>query len=512
MLTIKNLTIKDLKNHVLMEDFSFTLKEGDKVAIIGEEGNGKSTFLKAIYQPSMIESYTSISGTIDVTFPKIGYLAQQLPSCWDEWEGLQYILKNDVDDEIPWEAYNELEKLEKCCIQMKLPRTLLHSQQKIKTLSGGEKVKLQLLKLMVQDCDLYLLDEPTNDLDITTLEWLERFIKNLQVPVLFISHDETLLQACANRIIHFEQLNKKSKCRIQDVKSSYQEYVSSRNLGLAKATQLARKEKQEYEKKKEKLNDIMNAVHDAQNSISRQDPHHARLLKKKMRAVKAMDRRFDQAGYAHVDSVEEAIDVYFEDINAIASKVILDQSFEVVINKRVLCKPYHLQLYGKDKVVIVGENGCGKSLFMKQVHASLVTRDDIRLGYMPQNYMDTMEKDMTPTTFLLTKGDHKDVSYSRELLGRMKFTSEEMGQPLAMLSEGQKAKLFLLRFIKTKCNVLLLDEPTRNLSPLSAPIIRLILQEYDGCILAISHDRYFIQEVANRTLAMKEQTLQEDVV
>ena len=177
--------------------------------------------------------------------------------------------------------------------------------------------------------------------------------------------------------------------------------------------------------------------------------------------------------------------------------------------KRVLLKDIHITLYGRQKTVIAGENGRGKSLLMKEIYNILKTHTDIRLGYMPQNYAEAFSEQDTPVTFLLEACDRDDVTRARELLGRMKFTREEMEHPVYQLSEGQKAKLYLLRFIKQGCNVLLLDEPTRNLSPLTSPVIRRILKDFPGCILAVSHDRLFIQEVFDSVLWISHNKLQE---
>lgn len=504
MLILKHITIQDSKNHTLINDLSFSLGNGDKLAIIGEEGNGKSTLLKAIYNTNMIEDYTSISGSIDKDFTRIGYLSQRLADVWMSQSILDYLLKDKPEDEIAWERYNELAAYEALCAQIKIPVSLLHSTQPISSLSGGEKVKLQLLKLVYEKSDLLLLDEPTNDLDIPTLAWLEEFINQQSIPVIFISHDEVLLTRCANRILHLEQLNKKSKARATDFHGGYASYLSSRNIRVTKDIQIARKAKQEYMKKKRKLNDIRNALHDALNDTVR-NPGQAALLKKKMANVKAMEHRFEEESYTHVDSVEEAIDVYFSSCHGIRTKRILDEDVFVSVDGKPLIHQGHIEVFGKDKKIIIGANGCGKTLWIKQLYERLKTRDDIILGYMPQNYMELVDEKETPTAFLLDCKDALDVSYSRELLGRMKFTGEEMIKPIHALSEGQKAKLYILRFIKRNCNVLLLDEPTRNLSPLSAVTIRSILEEYDGCLLAISHDRTFIRQIATSVLVVSKQ-------
>lgn len=508
MLILKHITIKDLKNHILIEDLNYSLGNYDKVGIIGEEGNGKSTLLKAIYNKKLIEDYAVISGTIDTDYTMIGYFEQQLSDEWKDAVLFDYLLKTHVEDEIEWDQYNELQGIEQLCAQLGLKPEILYSDQTIGTLSGGEKVKLQLLKILMKKPELLLLDEPTNDLDISTLQWLENFLSRLTIPVIFISHDETLLNRCANVILHLEQRNKKTKCVHTIYKGSYEDYKKQRMTGLEKERQVAAFEKREYIKKKEKLNDFMNAVHDAQNDTVR-SPFYAAALKTKMKNLKAQERRLESNSYSHVDSVEEAIDVFFENEGYSERKCVMDLSIEQIsIQETCLLKDIHITLNGKDKKVIVGDNGCGKSLLMKEIYER-IKQQDKKVGYMPQTYADAFDEQDTPIRFLLEKNDQENITRSRKLLGRMKFTREEMEQPVQSLSEGQKAKLYLLRFIKCGYPILLLDEPTRNLSPLSSATIRRILKEYKGSILAVSHDRLFIKEVFDCVLQVKHQHIEE---
>lgn len=507
MLNFHHITIKDAMNHTFIEDFNYYLGNNDRLAIIGEEGNGKSTLLKAIYNQELIQDYATIQGTIDTDYKHIAYFEQQLSSDWFQSKVFEYLLKDEVEEEIPWEAYNNLENYDRLAVQLAIPLSLLHSEQEMGTLSGGERVKLRLLKLLGRAIDVLLLDEPTNDLDIETLEWLERFLLQQNIPIIFISHDETLLQNVATVILHMEQLNKKSASRYTIYRGKYEEYVKERSLKREHEVQVANKEKQEYIKKKIKLNDFMNAVHDAQNDTVR-SPFHAAALKTKMKNLKAQERRFDAEGYHKVDSVEEAIDIYFNHEGLHEAKCIMHLQLAVLcIHKRILIRDIDLLVHGREKVVITGKNGCGKSLLMKAIRQELSKKESLRYGYMPQNYIDEFEIYDTPVAFLLEEGDQADITYSRQLLGRMKFTTDEMVHSIHALSEGQKAKLFLLRFIKWQCDVLLLDEPTRNLSPLSNPVIRGILDDYKGCIIAVSHDRKFIDQVCDRVYRVENETL-----
>lgn len=506
MLVINQLNITDSKNHKLIQDFSFSLGNHDKVAIIGEEGNGKTTLLKAIYHPDWILSYTQMSGKIDMDFKHIAYLHQKIEDCWNPCFIYEYLLKENIEEEIEVETYNELSYYQELCNKVHLSTSFIERDQQIATLSGGEKVKLQLLKILRQNPDLLLLDEPTNDLDTKTLKFLEDFILKLNIPILFISHDETLLSKCANRIIHLEQLNKKTKCKHTIFNGNYENYIQTRKQLREKEIKNANKEKEEYLKQQKKLNDIRNAVHDAQNAVSRQNPGKAKLLKKKMHNIKAMEHRFEKESYQRIDDIEEAIDIYFNEFK-INKKHLLHYQKEVLsIEDKVLLKDINIDIYANDKIVICGDNGSGKSLLLRNIYDALKNKQ-LNIGYMPQNYAILFNKQDTPITFLAKSHEQKDITRARELLGRMKFTSEEMENNVNELSEGQKAKLYLIYFIYRDCEVLLLDEPTRNISPLTNPVIRSILKKYQGCIISISHDRKYIEEVGEIIYEIEHQRL-----
>lgn len=508
MIEVKHLTVTKTDGTELLRDVSFTLASGDKIALIGEEGNGKSTLLKLIHDP-VIPDHLIVTGEIRRDHEITGYLPQHLPRAWYQTIPADYLLKATPDQLLQPEDYNGLTLFAGLAEALHLPEAFLSQELPLEKLSGGERVKLQLLKLLGSPATCLLLDEPTNDLDIRTLEFLQEFIRAQSIPLLFVSHDETLLEATANRILHLEQVNQKTKRRFTLYNGNYRTYVDERLQGYEKSIQLAKKEKAEYLEKKRRLNDIMNAVHHAQNAISRKDPAGGRLLKKKMHAVKSMERRFDKESYSKVDHPEEAIDVFFPEVTLPRTKRILEASLSLRIGDRDLLKPFDLTILAGDKIVITGDNGTGKSLLLKLIHDQLNGRQDLNIGYMPQDYMKGLEGYPSALDFLARSGEKKDTERARELMGAMKFTRQEMMEPPDRLSDGQKAKLFILHFIQQGKDVLLLDEPTRNFSPLSAPVIRNILREFTGCIISTSHDRLYIGSICDRRLHIDHQTLTE---
>ena len=158
----------------------------------------------------------------------------------------------------------------------------------------------------------------------------------------------------------------------------------------------------------------------------------------------------------------------------------------------------NFEVQDNEKIAIVGRNGCGKTTLLRKIAAELLHRTDIKAAYMPQNYEELLDMTQTPIEFLSTTGDKDEISKIRTYLGSMKYTADEMSHSIADLSGGQKAKILLLKMSMAGSNVLLLDEPTRNFSPLSNPVIRQMLKTFKGTIISVSHDRKYIEEVADK--------------
>lgn len=510
MIQVRNVSItckRDLRE--LVSNLSFVLNDGDKAAVIGEEGNGKSTLLKLIYDESLAADHVEYSGEIVRNNSVLGYLGQELEP-WEREKSIYEFLSEE-----PGFLENGPKELAAYAGKLHIPVSLLYSDQRMDTLSGGEKVKICMIRILCRKPDVLLLDEPSNDIDLNTLLWLEQFILEWKGPLLFISHDETLLERTANKIIHLEQIRKKKQARHTVKAVDYATYVSERAGGLKKQEQLARKERSEYKKQQDKLRQIEQKVEHQQEAISRGNPHGGRLLKKKMHAVKSMERRFekDHEQMTEIPDVEEAIFLKFGEAEALPpGKSVLDISLpELTIGERVLARNIHLRVVGREKVCLIGDNGAGKSTLLKSIAASLLARTDIKAAYIPQNYadMEGFGGDMkaTPVEFLAESRDKEEITRIRTFLGSLKYTADETEHPICRLSGGQKAKLLLLKMCMSGANVLILDEPTRNFSPLSGPVIRKMLSEFPGAIISISHDRKYIAEVCEKVYRLTEEGL-----
>lgn len=495
MLKIDNLNITTLKGRQLLTDFSQVINEGDKTALIGEEGNGKSTLLR-IMAGIDVSDYVTWTGNI-ITRDHIGYLPQSIPA---------ELLNETVLDFITGHKEVSYPRLYELVKTIGIDTSLL--ERTVNTLSGGEKVRTAMARMLYDDPDILLLDEPTNDLDLETLIWLEEFIRNSDRAIVFISHDETLLRNCATSILHLEQLKRKQEPRMSFSSESYDQYHAVRSHNIDHINQKARKEKAELHRQLERYRQIYQKVEHRQATISRGDPHGAQLLKKKMRSLKAQGRRYDRQEEEMTQKYEpeEAISVFFENIDVNPNKVVLNWHLDrLTAGDRTLAENINLYVKGNERVCIIGANGTGKTTLLKLIRDELKTHDNVRAGYMPQNYEEVLDYRQSADDYLYGICDSH--TQGRNLLGAMKFTTEEMSHPMAELSEGQKCKILLAGLILQKCDVLLLDEPTRNLSPLSNPEIRKILTEYDGCIIAVSHDRAFIDEVCDTVYRLTEDGL-----
>lgn len=483
MLEVKDLDII-INDRYIVRNLSFTLNNRERLAIIGEEGNGKSTLLKVILGRC---SYAEYKGTINTHGANIGYLEQSINDNDLEKKVHNYLFKDEGD------YYEKINKLYRYLDELKIDDRILDKY--MKNLSGGEKVKIEILELLLDDNDILLLDEPTNDLDIDTLNWLEEFLNNSNKPIMYISHDEILLESTATSIIHLESIRNKSDARTTFARIDYKNYVKNRLSSIDKQNRLAKSEKREFEKAEEKLRRIMEKVEHQQNTISRQDPFGAKKLKVKMHSLKSQEKRLDNKELTEKVDIEESINFFFEDVSIPKNKIILKLDLkELKIDDRVLSRNIKLDVIGNTHLCIIGHNGVGKTTLIKMIYDELRLREDIKVGYMPQMYDDILSSYDTVLDFIGTK-DINELTRARMYLGNMNFTRDEMTGKIKDLSNGSKAKLFLVKLVLDRCNVLVLDEPTRNVSPLSNPVIRKVLKEFKGTIISISHDRKYIDVV-----------------
>lgn len=498
MLQIKNLKIflkSDLR--IIIDNFNFSLSVGDKVALIGEEGNGKSVLLKAIAAPELLAQSFDINGEIISNNEIIGYLPQIL-------EPDILALNNQVYLEqrlnSKWFDYNLYYKL---LMEFKLPENILERQ--LSQLSGGEKIKFLLLVEMLKEPTILLLDEPSNDLDLNSIKFLKNFIVQSNIPIIFVSHDRGLLSEAANKIVHLEVILRRTKSKHTIASCGYNEYVKNRDDFIYNTTKKAKKEKAEFDKKEEKYRRIYTAVaHALQNT---KNDVEGRLLKKKMHSVKSSGKRLEKekANLLQAPDYEEAINIFFDnDIYVPNGKEIVDFQLDklTIGDNKILAEDIHLKIVGPEKICIIGDNGVGKTTLLKKLLKHLKNLN-LKVGYMPQNYLEDISYNLTPIEYLSTEYTAQEHTIISTYLGSLSFTRYEMSRPIIQLSGGQKAKLYFAKMNLNKAEILVLDEPTRNLSPLSQQEVLEALKNYKGVIISVSHDQDYIDEVCHKVYELR---------
>jgi len=230
-----------------------------------------------------------------------------------------------------------------------------------------------------------------------------------------------------------------------------------------------------------------------------------------MASVKAMEKRYEREHeeMTAYPEQEAPILIRFHDLPRLpAGKTVLDCVLpELRCGERVLARNVALRVRGPEKVGLTGKNGAGKTTLLRAVHEMLRARDDLRVFYMPQDYEELLDLDTPPLDYLVPSGEREALTTARTYLGSLRYTAEEMFRPARELSGGQKAKLLLLKLSLSETNVLLLDEPTRNFSPLSGPEIRALLRGFPGAIISVSHDRRYLAEVCDTVYRLTEDGL-----
>ena len=499
MIVIKDLELQLAKDmRTLISGFNFSFVPNQKIALIGEEGNGKSSLLKAIYDKSLISDYIDVSGSIFKEKEIIGYLPQHLPNKLNNISIRDFIYGKDRDI--------DYSKLYRFIDNLGIKEELLDTNIRLFDLSGGEKIKIQLLDILLDNPTVLLLDEPTNDLDIDSIIWLENFINSQKIPIMFISHDERLLENCANTVILFEQLSRKTIPTHTIEKLDYKSFVSKRWNTIETQEKNAKKEREILDKKLERYREIYDKVDRAQRTVSRQDPAAGKNLKDKMHTVKSIGKRFEkeEENLTQRPDFEESIYIKFnEGIGVPKGKQILELKLEeLLIKNKILSRDINLTVIGPEKICIVGRNGSGKTTLLKQIRNNL--NSNINAFYMPQNYLELLDVNQTPVEYLSKDSTKDEQTRVRTYLGSLKFTKDEMEHNISSLSGGQVAKLYFSNLTSGDYEALILDEPTRNLSPLSGPEIRNALKDFKGVIISVSHDRKYIEEVCDKMYLLDE--------
>ena len=500
---------KSVGDKTVFKEISFIIHDLDRIGIIGVNGTGKTTLLDVVSErigfDGDVSPFTKANGY------KIAYLTQE-PEFDDSKTVLDTVLSSDLREMALLREYETLmadyseenqARLEKVMAEMdSLDAWSIESEvktvlsklglsdlsQKVGDLSGGLRRRVQLAQVLLNDADLLLLDEPTNHLDIDTIAWLTNFLKSSKKTVLFITHDRYFLDNVATRIFELDQAN------LIEYQGNYQDYVRLKAEQDERDAAALHKKKQLY---KQEL------------AWMRTQPQ-ARATKQQAR----INRFKDLKGEVHQTVNNEDLEINFE-TSRIGKKVVnfehVDFAYE---DGKQILSDFNLIMQNRDRIGIVGDNGVGKSTLLNLINGDLVPTagvldigETVRIGYFSQQIKD-MDESKRVINYLQEVADEVKTTVGTtsitELLEQFLFPRSTHGTQIAKLSGGEKKRLYLLKILIEKPNVLLLDEPTNDLDIATLTVLENFLNGFGGPVVTVSHDRYFLDKVANKILAFEE--------
>ena len=504
---VEHLT-KSVGDKTVFSDLSFIIHQGDRIGIIGVNGTGKTTLLDVLSGRIGFDGDVSPFRTKNTY--KISYLTQE-PVFDESKTVLDTVLSSDLREmqlireyELLMTNYDEASqsKLETIMTEMDaLNAWEIESQVKtvlsklgltelnmtVSELSGGLRRRVQLAQVLLGHADLLLLDEPTNHLDIDTIEWLTTFLKNTKKSVLFITHDRYFLDNVATRIFELDRAN------LTEYQGNYQDYVRLKAEQDERDAALRHKKEQLY---KQEL------------AWMRRQPQ-ARATKQQARINRFHDLKGDLA--QSIDDSE--LELNFE-TSRIGKKVINFDHVSFSYPDKPILSDFNLLIQNKDRIGIVGENGKGKSTLLNLIAGELQADsgkvdigETIRIGYFSQT-IKGLDESKRVINFLQEVADEAKTSSGMvsiaELLEQFLFPRNMHGTLIEKLSGGEKKRLYLLKILLQRPNVLLLDEPTNDLDIATLTVLEHFLQGFSGPVIIVSHDRYFLDKVANKILAFED--------
>ena len=500
---------KSVGDKTVFKEISFIIHDLDRIGIIGVNGTGKTTLLDVVSErigfDGDVSPFTKANGY------KIAYLTQE-PEFDDGKTVLDTVLSSDLREMALIREYEtlvadyfednqsrletvmaEMDSLDAWSIESEV-KTVLSKlglsdlSQKVEDLSGGLRRRVQLAQVLLNDADLLLLDEPTNHLDIDTIAWLTNFLKSSKKTVLFITHDRYFLDSVATRIFELDQAN------LIEYQGNYQDYVRLKAEQDERDAAALHKKKQLY---KQEL------------AWMRTQPQ-ARATKQQAR----INRFKELKGEIHQTFNNDDFEINFE-TSRIGKKVVnfehVDFAYE---DGKQILSDFNLIMQNRDRIGIVGDNGVGKSTLLNLINGDLVPTagvldigETVRIGYFSQQIKD-MDESKRVINYLQEVADEVKTTVGTtsitELLEQFLFSRSTHGTQIAKLSGGEKKRLYLLKILIEKPNVLLLDEPTNDLDIATLTVLENFLNGFGGPVVTVSHDRYFLDKVANKILAFEE--------
>ena len=512
---------KQFSGEYLLKDISFTIEDKDRIGLVGLNGTGKSTLIKMLLGMERIDpDLQNNIGNISMSnATKVGYLSQnhnfsdEMNSVYEEMMEVfieEHKLWHEIQKINSFLAVSEGEELEKNLellsdlttkyeakngyeIEYKIRQILTglelegYQEQIIKDLSGGEKTRVALAKLLLQEPDLLVLDEPTNHLDLVSIEWLEEYLKKYGKAFLLVSHDRIFLDNVCNKIYEIE--NKK----LYKYDGNFSRFILQKELIL-------KGELKRYEKEQEKVKKMEEYI----------DRFRA--------GIKA---RQAQGRQKILDRIEQMDDPIFNPQRMRLKFEVASSTGENVLQVRNVSKSFdgnkvlnniNFDLYKGERVGIIGKNGIGKSTLLKIImekiskdKGEIAIGSRVKIGYYDQDHSalhgeNTVLQEIN-TSLNLTQ------EYLRTLAGGFLFSGEDVEKRIDKLSGGEKVRVSFLKLYMEKANLLILDEPTNHLDIYSIEVLEDALEDYEGTLLVVSHNRHFLDVVCNTIYYLDENGL-----
>ena len=512
-----NKMTKNFGGTPLFEELSLTIQPEDKMGLVGQNGTGKTTLFQIILGHEGIDEgqLAKRKGL------KIGWIPQELESpaltvfeyliqSFTELETIQQQMRkyeaqmNDltIDLERTMRLYGDLqqtfESLGGYEVEDRLAGTLKglglaqHHQMLLSNLSGGERVRVELAKILVQDSDVLLLDEPTNHLDLTGIHWLENYLKSTKKAYVVISHDRAFLDQITQRIVEIED------GQLVNYPGNYSRYMELKN----ERHQLLQKN---FELQQKEIQRLKRMIHRYRQWGNEGDNEAF------FRKAKEIERRLEKLILIKAPITPKKRLNKIHAANRSGNEVVIAKKIGQVMGDHLLFSDSSFSVYRGERLAITGENGSGKSTLLKLIlgeydldEGEMTLGASLKIGYLPQKLV--FEQ---PENRLLTyvKNWIADEQIARQTLAQYGFYKEDVTKRIKDLSGGEQVRLYLLLLFQEKINLLILDEPTNHLDIYMREEIEALLSTFTGTILAVTHDRYFLEKNFDGQLIIANETI-----
>ena len=503
-LVVENIA-KSFGIHEIFKDVSFMLDQGEKVGLVGVNGGGKTTLLRCLLAPETVDGgFIKFEPGLRIGYVQQGFqgigegtlwqflvnagkdilelrqkmaeLEKQVASAkGDELDSLlaDYARVSNIYEHA--DGYNYENRIKIVLHGLGFPEN--EWDKPAENFSGGQKTRILLAAALVKEPDLLILDEPTNHLDIRMTEWLEGYLRNFKGGVLIVSHDRFFLNNVVGRVLEMEGGH------LQNFKGNYDQYLAQKEIQMA----------------------TMEAAYEAQQEYIARTEAYIRRFKAGIKSKMARGRQSQLNRLERIEGPEriEEFELRLPPAPESAERVLVLEELSVGYGENILLKDINLVLRKGEKTALLGPNGAGKTTLLKTILGELspVTGkakigNRVKIGYFSQSY-ERLDPNQTLLDNFLTEYGYT-MEHTRSLLGGMLFHGDDVFKEIGTLSGGQKARLVLLKLVLDGANLLILDEPTNHLDIAAREAVEAALEAFDGTVLVVSHDRYFINEVASR--------------